>query len=104
MLFRSKRHYFKQLSQDEFRVKDELKKQVIFKQFNLMDPITFKKKFHIVFLRNVMIYFQDDIKYPLINRIYDHMEPGGYLFIGLTERLDRQMVKFNYVQPSIYRK
>ena len=74
------------------------------KQFNLMDPINFKKKFHIVFLRNVMIYFQDDIKYPLINRIYDHMEPGGYLFIGLTERLERQMVKFNYVQPSIYRK
>lgn len=99
-----KRHYFKQLNQDEFRVKDELKKQVIFKQFNLMDPIKFKKKFHIVFLRNVMIYFQDDIKYPLIERIYDHMEPGGYLFIGLTERLDRQMVKFNYVQPSIYRK
>ena len=99
-----KRHYFKQISQDEFRVKDELKKQVIFKQFNLMDPIQFKKKFHIVFLRNVMIYFQDDIKYPLVERIYDHMEPGGYLFIGLTERLDRQMVKFNYVQPSIYRK
>lgn len=99
-----KRHYFKQISQEEFRVKDELKKQVIFKQFNLMDPITFKKRFHIVFLRNVMIYFQDDTKYQLIQRIYDHMEPGGYLFIGLTERLDRQMVKFNYVQPSIYRK
>lgn len=99
-----KRHYFKQISQEEFRVKDELKKEVIFKQFNLMDPITFKKKFHIVFLRNVMIYFQDDTKYQLIQRIYDHMEPGGYLFIGLTERLDRQMVKFNYVQPSIYRK
>ena len=92
-----KRHYFKQISQEEFLVKDELKKEVI-------DPIPFKKKFHIVFLRNVMIYFQDDIKYPLIERIYDHMEPGGYLFIGLTERLDRQLVKFNYVQPSIYRK
>ena len=99
-----KRRYFKQISPEEFRVKEELKKEVIFRQFNLMDPITFKKRFHIVFLRNVMIYFQDDIKYPLIQRIYDHMEPGGYLFIGLTERLDRQMVKFNYVQPSIYRK
>ena len=99
-----KRQYFKQISQDEFEVKEELKKQVIFKQFNLMDPINFKKRFHIVFLRNVMIYFQDDIKYPLIERVYDHMEPGGYLFIGLTERLERQMVKFNYVQPSIYRK
>lgn len=99
-----KRHYFKQISQDEFRVKDELKREVIFRQFNLMDPITFKKRFHIVFLRNVMIYFQDDTKYDLIQRIYDHMEPGGYLFIGLTERLERRTVKFNYVQPSIYRK
>ena len=99
-----KKHYFKQTSQDEFMVKEELKKEVIFRQFNLMDPIQFKKRFHIVFLRNVMIYFQDDTKYSLIQRIYDHMEPGGYLFIGLTERLDRQMVKFNYVQPSIYRK
>ena len=90
--------------EEEFRVKDELKKEVIFRQFNLMDPLPFKKKFHIVFLRNVMIYFQDDTKYQLIQRIYDHMEPGGYLFIGLTERLDRRMMKFNYVQPSIYRK
>ena len=79
-------------------------RSVIFRQFNLMDPITFKKRFHIVFLRNVMIYFQDDTKYDLIQRIYDHMEPGGYLFIGLTERLERRTVKFNYVQPSIYRK
>ena len=99
-----KRHYFKQISTEEFKVKDELKKEVIFRQFNLMDPLPFKKKFHIVFLRNVMIYFQDDTKYQLIQRIYDHMEPGGYLFIGLTERLDRHMMKFNYVQPSIYRK
>ena len=99
-----KRHYFKQISQEEFRVKDELKKEVIFRQFNLMDPLPFKKRFHIVFLRNVMIYFQDETKYPLIQRIYDHMEPGGYLFIGLTERLDRHKMKFNYVQPSIYRK
>lgn len=99
-----KRHYFKQISPDEYRVTDELKKEVIFKQFNLMDPITFKKRFHIVFLRNVMIYFQDDTKYDLIQRVYDHMEPGGYLFIGLTERLERHTVKFNYVQPSIYRK
>ncbi len=99
-----KRHYFKQIGPEEFVVKDDLKKEVIFRQFNLMDPLPFKRKFHIVFLRNVMIYFQDDTKYQLIQRIYDHMEPGGYLFIGLTERLDRRMMKFNYVQPSIYRK
>lgn len=99
-----KQRYFKKLSDEEYVVKDELKKELIFRQFNLMSPFPFKRKFHIVFLRNVMIYFQDDVKYQLIKKIYDFMEPGGYLFIGTTESLDRRKTQFQYVQPSIYRK
>lgn len=99
-----KRRFFKQMNEEQFRVKDELKKEVIFRQFNLMNPLPFKKKFHIVFLRNVMIYFEDDTKYQLIQRIYDFMEPGGYLYIGTTESLNKKNMKFQYVQPSIYRK
>ncbi len=99
-----KQRYFKQLSEDEYRVKEELKKEVIFRQFNLMNPFPFRKKFHVVFLRNVMIYFEDDTKYQLIQKIYDFMEPGGYLFIGTTEGLDRHRTNFQYVEPSIYRK
>lgn len=99
-----KRRFFKQIDAEQFRVKDELKNEVLFRQFNLMSPFPFRKKFHIVFLRNVMIYFQDDTKYQLIKKIYDYMEPGGYLFIGSTENLDRKKIQFNYIQPSIYRK
>lgn len=99
-----KKKYFKQISPEEFRVKEELRKQVIFRKFNLMNPFPFKRKFHIVFLRNVMIYFQDDTKYELVQKIYDYMEQGGYLFIGTTESLDRDKTKFQYIQPSIYRK
>lgn len=99
-----KRRFFKQISDEEFRVKDELKREVIYRQFNLMNPFPFKRKFHIVFLRNVMIYFQDDTKYNLIQKIYDYMEPGGYLFIGTTESLNRNKTQFQYVQPSVYRK
>lgn len=99
-----KRRFFKQIDTEQFQVKDELKKEVLFRQFNLMNSFPFKKKFHIVFLRNVMIYFQDDTKYQLIKKIYDYMEPGGYLFIGSTENLDRKKIQFNYIQPSIYRK
>ena len=101
---RWKQRFFKQTSAEEYRIKDELKKEVIFRQFNLMNPFPFKRKFHVVFLRNVMIYFQDDTKYNLIQKIYDYMEPGGYLFIGTTESLDRNKVRFQYIQPSIYRK
>lgn len=99
-----KQKYFKQISAEEFQVKDELKKQVIYRKFNLMSPFPFKRKFHVVFLRNVMIYFEDDTKYELVKKIYDFTEPGGYLFIGTTESLDRDKTQFQYVQPSIYRK
>lgn len=99
-----KRRYFKQISAEEFVVKDELKKELIFRQFNLMNPFPFKRKFHIVFLRNVMIYFEEDTKVTLLKKVYDYMEPGGYLFIGTTENLDRKRVPFQYIQPSIFRK
>lgn len=99
-----KRRFFKKINENEFRLVDELKKEVIFRQFNLMDNFKFKKPFHVVFLRNVMIYFEDDTKYRLIEKIYDYMEPGGYLFIGTTESLDKHKTKFQYVKPSMYKK
>lgn len=99
-----KKRFFQEHGKEQYCVKDELKNQVIYRRFNLMDPLPFKKRFHVVFLRNVMIYFKDDVKYNLVQRIYDHMEPGGYLFIGATESLDKSKMQFQYVQPSIYRK
>lgn len=100
-----KRRFFeKKAGGEQYEAKPELKKQVIFRSFNLMDPFPFRKKFHAVFLRNVMIYFQDDVKYRLVEKVYEFMEPGGYLFIGTTESLDKTKMRFDYVQPSIYRK
>jgi chemotaxis protein methyltransferase CheR len=97
-----KRRFFARLNEDEFEVKKELKDEVIFRQFNLMNPLPFRRKFHVVFLRNVMIYFDEQTKHDLVERIYDFMEPGGYLMIGTTESLDK--TRFRYVRPSIYRK
>lgn len=99
-----KSRFFRPVGEDEYKVKEELKREVIFRQFNLMNPFPFRRPFHVVFLRNVMIYFDDDTKYQLIQKIYDFMEPGGYLFIGTTEGLNRTKTKFQYVEPSIYRK
>lgn len=99
-----KRSYFHSISEDECMATDKLKAELIFRRLNLMDPLPFRKKLHVVFLRNVMIYFQDDVKYRLVSRIYDQMEPGGYLFIGTTESLDKDKIQFQYVQPSVYRK
>ena len=98
------RRYFKQIDEERFEAKPELKNEVIFRQFNLMDPLPFKRQLHVVFLRNVMIYFDEETKRRLIDRIYEFMVPGGYLFIGASEALDRDYTAFRYVRPSVYRK
>ena len=99
-----KKHYFKPCDAEHYQATEELRQEVIFRQFNLMNPFPFKRKFHVVFLRNVMIYFEDDTKNKLLNKVYDFLEPGGYLFIGTTEGLNRSKTKFQFVEPSIYRK
>lgn len=99
-----RRKFFEKLNEEEYQVKQELRDEVIFRQFNLMNRLPFKRPFHVVFLRNVMIYFDDETKLQLLRKIYDFMEPGGYLFIGTTEALNRKGTAFKYVEPSIYQK
>ncbi|MDE6607676.1 MAG: chemotaxis protein CheR, partial [Lachnospiraceae bacterium] len=61
-------------------------------------------KMHTIFLRNVMIYFDEKTKNELLRKVYDFLEPGGYLFIGMTESLDRNAVPFHMIRPSIFKK
>lgn len=100
-----KRRYFKTCPDHEhYQVTDDIKKEILFRRFNLMSPFLFKRKFHVVFLRNVMIYFDSKTKQELIRKVYQSMEPGGYLFIGRTETIDRSVAPFQMIQPSIFRK
>lgn len=99
-----KTKYFN-MSGNNYVVKDQIKNEVIYRKFNLMDKVfPFKKKFHVIFCRNVMIYFDDSTKDTLIQRFYNALEPGGYLFIGHSESIDRSKYKFKYVMPSVYMK
>lgn len=99
-----RRHYFKALPGGMYRVQDELKKEIIFRQFNLMDPFPFKRKMHVIFLRNVMIYFDEPTKQEVLRKVYDSLVPGGYLFIGATETIDRSATPFQFVRSSVFRK
>lgn len=100
-----KRQYFRYLSGEErYAVTEELKREVLFRQFNLMNAFPFRRKLHVVFLRNVMIYFDEKTKRELVGKIYNALEPGGYLFIGTTETLDRNSSPFQLIRPSIFRK
>lgn len=100
-----KRRYFKPLPDGvHYEVTQEIKKEILFRKFNLMNPFLFKRKFHVIFLRNVMIYFDAKTKQELLRKVYNSLEPGGYLFIGRTETIDRSVVPFHMIQPSIFRK
>jgi chemotaxis protein methyltransferase CheR len=97
--------YFRKLDDDCSIITEKVRNEVIFRRFNLMNLVfPFKKKFHIIFCRNVMIYFDTETKRELVNRFYDHMEPGGYLFIGHSESINRHESKYKFIAPAVYRK
>lgn len=100
-----KLNYIKKLDNEKSVLIDKIRNEVIYRKFNLMDQVfPFRKKFHVIFCRNVMIYFDAKTKHELINKFYDLLEYEGYLFIGHSESLNREETKFKYVMPSVYRK
>lgn len=99
------KEYFNPISNQLFAVDPILKKEVIFRQFNLMTTqYPFKRKFHIIFCRNVMIYFDEETRRKVLSKFYEALEPGGYLLIGKSESLGTGCSGFRYVHPSIYQK
>ena len=97
--------YFKSVGKEESEIIDTIKKEVIFARLTLMnETFPFKKKFHTIFCRNVMIYFDSKTKMELVNKFYDITETGGYLFIGHSESLIRSETRYKYISPSVYRK
>lgn len=100
-----KTNYFKKVDGENSVLIDKIRNQVIYRRFNLMDEIfPFKKKFHVIFCRNVMIYFDNKTKDELINKFYEYTEQGGYLFIGHSESLNRENARYKYVMPAVYRR
>lgn len=87
-----------------YTVSPTIKSNVIFRTFNLMDPIRFQLKFDVIFCRNVMIYFDQGTKDALIRRFYDATVPGGYLLIGHSETLNKEHTPYRYLMPATYRK
>lgn len=100
-----RRKYIQPLGEERYRITEKIRNEVIFRAFNLMNPVyPFKRKFHVIFCRNVMIYFDGPTKRELLEKYYENTEPGGYLFIGHAESIPRDMTRYKYVRPAVYRK
>ncbi len=100
-----KMNYNDKTDNDKYRNKKKIKAEVIFRVFNLMNEVfPFRRKFHVIFCRNVMIYFDQKTKMELVRKFYECTEPGGYLFIGHSESISRDESGYNYIMPAVYRK
>lgn len=96
--------YFKKLPNGSYQVLDQYRKKVLFKRLNLMNPFPFKAPFDIIFARNVMIYFDQPTREKLVQKFYNFLKPGGYLFIGHSETLNKTKANFVSIRPAVYRK
>lgn len=81
-----------------------LRKRVKFIHANLIDRLPDLGRFDVIFLRNVMIYFDLRTKQKLIENIQHYLQPGGYFIISHSESLNSIDSQLRMVSPSIYRK
>lgn len=68
-----------------WQVSDPLRKVITFRRHNLLDPAPAGGPFDVVFLRNVLIYFDLAVKRAVLDRVLRAMRPGGYLVLGAAE-------------------
>lgn len=82
----------------------DLRERVQFSQVNLDRPLPALGQFDIIFLRNVLIYFSNETKRQVVQRLLGHLRSGGYLLIGHSETLNDVNSTVRAVAPSIYMK
>jgi chemotaxis protein methyltransferase CheR len=87
------------------RVKAALRHRVTFQQLNLLDrEPPFEDQFHVIFCRNVMIYFDRATQEELIERLTRRLVPGGYLLVGHSESLTGLDHGLRIVRPATYQR
>lgn len=92
------------MQQSSFLIAPELRRHTRFMQINLNASLPDIGRFHIVFLRNVMIYFDNDTRREVVARIVQRLHPGGYLIVGHSESLSGITDSVKLVRPAIYRR
>jgi chemotaxis protein methyltransferase CheR len=87
-----------------YQVTPNLRNMVSFAPLNLVGEWPMKGPFQVIFCRNVMIYFDREIRAELVHRFRELLVPDGHLFVGHSESLNGLSHGLQYVQPAVYRK
>lgn len=89
----------------QVRIVPELRRRVRFQPMNLMDetyPID--RDIDVIFLRNVLIYFNVHDRNQVIRRLHGHLRSGGYLIVGHSEGMSVKAHELTSIRPTIFRK
>jgi chemotaxis protein methyltransferase CheR len=78
------------------QIRSRVRKIVSFAQMNLASPV-YVGRMDLIFCMNVLIYFSEERRRALVQRFYDALEPGGYLFLGHSESISKMPVKFQAI-------
>ena len=84
----------------QYQVVETVRAMVVPARLNLLHTWPMRGPFDAIFCRNVLIYFDDQARYALVERFWQLLHPGGYLFVGHAESLTPHA--FGYVQPAVY--
>jgi chemotaxis protein methyltransferase CheR len=90
--------------QGNLLVDGALRQNVHFGQVNLTQPITGVGDFDVIFLRNVMIYFDPETKRKVVENMLPNLKPDGYFIVGHSESLNGITDRLRAIRPTIYRK
>jgi len=88
------RRYFLPAPNGCLEVRPEIRRRVRFRELNLTSSYAALGRFDIIFCRNVLIYFSNDLKRDIVRRLTEALNPGGYLFLGSTESLSQFSDRF----------
>lgn len=89
----------------EVRMAPELRRLVRFARLNLMDKsYPFDRDVDVIFLRNVLIYFDKKDQEAVIGRLVDHLRPSGYLVLGHSESMIGTSITMRQVAPAVFQK
>ncbi|HSH27372.1 MAG TPA: CheR family methyltransferase [Wenzhouxiangella sp.] len=87
------------------RIDSDLRRMLRFGRLNFMDEdFGLRERFHVIFCRNVIIYFDKATQERLMHKFCRHLVPGGYLFLGHSESLHGFHLPLRQVAPTVYQR
>lgn len=89
---------------DEFQIKEILKNKIEFKRLNIVERWPFNGTFDFIFCRNMLIYFEEDLRYEIIERYIEKLRPRGFLYLGHSEILLNLPHNLESLGNTIYRR